>query len=133
MPLSEQERRCVDHTCEFLSSNYGGQWRIENCLDEINPSNPSPEAVVTNGDTTAAIEVKRLMGDTIDREYYESLLSNQDYLVPSCGGYYWLSGPVDLRLPLNRKLRRLVKKGRSVEYLVPQKVAEFIKSKGIYL
>ena len=30
-------------------------------------------------------------------------------------------------------LRRLVKKGRSVEYLVPQKVAEFIKSKGIYL
>lgn len=30
-------------------------------------------------------------------------------------------------------VRKLVKEGRSIEYLVPQKVAEFIKSKGIYL
>jgi nicotinate-nucleotide adenylyltransferase len=30
-------------------------------------------------------------------------------------------------------VRRLVKEGRSIGYLVPQKVAEFIKSKGIYL
>jgi nicotinate-nucleotide adenylyltransferase len=30
-------------------------------------------------------------------------------------------------------IRKLVKEGRSVEYLVPHKVAEFIKSKGIYL
>jgi len=30
-------------------------------------------------------------------------------------------------------VRRLVKEGRSIEYLVPRKVAEFIKSKGIYL
>ena len=30
-------------------------------------------------------------------------------------------------------VRRLIKKDRSVEYLMPQKVAEFIKSKGIYL
>jgi nicotinate-nucleotide adenylyltransferase len=31
------------------------------------------------------------------------------------------------------EVRKLVKKGRSIGYLVPQKVAEFIKSKGIYL
>ena len=30
-------------------------------------------------------------------------------------------------------VRRLVKEGRSIGYLMPQKVAEFIKSKGIYL
>jgi len=30
-------------------------------------------------------------------------------------------------------VRKLVKEGRSIGYLVPQKVAEFIKSKGIYL
>ncbi|UCD77424.1 MAG: nicotinate (nicotinamide) nucleotide adenylyltransferase [Desulfobacterales bacterium] len=31
------------------------------------------------------------------------------------------------------KVRKLVKEGRSIGYLVPQKVAEFINSKGIYL
>ena len=30
-------------------------------------------------------------------------------------------------------IRKLVKEGRPIDYLVPQKVAEFIKSKGIYL
>jgi len=30
-------------------------------------------------------------------------------------------------------IRKLIKKGRSIEYLVPQKVAKFIKSKGLYL
>ena len=30
-------------------------------------------------------------------------------------------------------VRKLIKEGRSIGYLVPQKVAEFIKSKGIYL
>jgi nicotinate-nucleotide adenylyltransferase len=31
------------------------------------------------------------------------------------------------------KVRKLIRKGRSIGYLVPQKVAEFINSKGIYL
>jgi nicotinate-nucleotide adenylyltransferase len=30
-------------------------------------------------------------------------------------------------------IRKLIKRGRSIDYLVPQKVAEFIKSKGLYL
>lgn len=31
------------------------------------------------------------------------------------------------------KIRELIKRGRSIEYLVPQKVANFINSKGLYL
>ena len=31
------------------------------------------------------------------------------------------------------KIRELIKRGRSIEYLVPQKVADFIDSKGLYL
>ena len=31
------------------------------------------------------------------------------------------------------KIRELIKRGRSIEYLVPQKVADFINSKGLYL
>jgi nicotinate-nucleotide adenylyltransferase len=30
-------------------------------------------------------------------------------------------------------IRELIKKGRSIDYLMPQKVAEFIKSEGLYL
>jgi len=31
------------------------------------------------------------------------------------------------------RIRRQINQGRSIEYLVPQKVVEFIRSKGIYL
>jgi nicotinate-nucleotide adenylyltransferase len=31
------------------------------------------------------------------------------------------------------RIRRQINQGRSIEYLVPQKVAKFIRSKGIYL
>lgn len=117
MPLSEQENRCVEHACEFLSSTLGGHWSIESYLDELNPAEPTPEVVVTNDNTTAAIEVKQLLGDTIDREYHESLLSNQNYLMPSCGGYYMLGPPIDLRLPMDRNLRRQVKK--EIERVAP--------------
>jgi hypothetical protein len=117
MPLSEQEHHCVELACEFLSSAVGGRWAVESYPDDLNHTEPTPEVVVANGETTAAIEVKMMTGDLAQRKYRESLYSNERYLVPPCGGYYWLEPPVDLRLPINMVLRRQVKK--EIERVAP--------------
>ena len=100
-----------------LSSKYGGDWQIESLPDELYPNEPSPEVVATNGEISAGIEVKRLTGDAIHQAYEESLWSNQKFLTPSCGGYYSLNPPVDLRLPMELDLRRLIK--REIERVAP--------------
>ena len=110
MPLSDQETRCVDLACQYLATTLEGKWTVESNLDEVYPTDPTPEVVVSNGRATAAIEVKRLTGDSIYQAYLESLLSNQRFLTPSCGGYYSLNPPVDFRLPMDLSLRRHVKK-----------------------
>lgn len=109
MPLSEQEIRCIEYACEFLSSSLGGRWSIESYLDETHPTEPTPEVVITNGEMTAAIEVKEMAGGSVQQEYRESLYSNERYLSPPCGGYYLLIPPVDLRLRMNSTLREQVK------------------------
>jgi len=110
MPLTDQEKTCVDKACAFLAATVGGTWGIESYPTELFPQEKTPEVVVTNGTRTAAIEVKRLTGDVESREYRESLISNEKYLAPPCGGYYSLEPPVDFRLPLPSHLRRHLKK-----------------------
>lgn len=117
MPLSEQELHCIELAFQYLTATVGGNWRIESYLDELYPGEPTPEVIATNGSISAAIEVKRLTGDSIYQTYVESLLSNQKFLVPSRGGYYVLIPPVDFRLPMTINLRRLVK--REIERLAP--------------
>lgn len=117
MPLSNQETHCIELTCEYLSSIIGGSWDVQSYPDELYPAEPTPEVIVTNGSVTAAIEVKRLTGDSISNAYTESLLSNQKFLVPSCGGYYYLIPPNGFRLPMDINLRRHVK--REIERLAP--------------
>lgn len=90
---------------------------MESYPDELHPTEPTPEVIVTNGSVRAAIEVKRLTGDSIHQAYHESLLSNQMHLTPSCGGCYTLSPPIDLRLPMDIKTRRQVK--RQIERVAP--------------
>ena len=65
VPLSDQETHCVQLTCEYLSSSVGGSWKVQSYPDELYPAEPTPEVIVTNGSVTAAIEVKRLTGDSI--------------------------------------------------------------------
>ena len=117
MPLSEQERRCVAFACRHLKDEYGGSWSIQQDLDDLYPSEPTPEVVVTNGEKSAAVEVKRLTGDSAYQEYVASLLSNERVLVPSCGGSYYLNPPVDFHLPMPTNLRRLVK--REIDRVAP--------------
>lgn len=117
MPLSEQEQRCVAFACRYLEEHYGGSWSIQQYLDDLNPSEPTPEVIVSNGAKTAAVEVKRLTGDAMHQEYVASLRSNEKFLVPSCGGSYYLNPAVDFRLPMPPGLRRLVK--REIERVTP--------------
>jgi hypothetical protein len=119
MPITEQEARCIDVTCNHLATVYGGDWCLIDgpSLDDLYPSEPSPEVIVGNGCVTAAVEVKRLTGDSVFQAYKESIFSLHRSLVPSCGGYYWLNPPQDFRLPMSLTLRREVKK--EIERVAP--------------
>ena len=109
MPLSKQEHHCIKLTCNHLSSILGGNWEIATILDELYPNEPTPEVIVSNGDKSAVIEIKRLTGDAKDRAYKEYTLGNRRYLQPTCGGFYYVSPPDDLRLPLETSLRKHLK------------------------
>jgi hypothetical protein len=119
MPITTQEARCIDLACRHLAAVFSGSWQpIDGpSLDDLHPSEPTPEVIVTNDHSTAAIEVKRLTGDSVFQAYLESILSLRKSLVPSCGGFYWLSPPPDFRLPVELPLRRQVKK--EIERLAP--------------
>jgi len=120
MSLTPQEERCIRLACEALSVSQGGAWRIPDgpTLDDLNPHTPSPEVIVEADDgRRAAIEVKRLTGDSGYRIYKESLLSLNRALVPSCGGYYFIAPPDDFRLPIDKPLRRQV--ARQIELVAP--------------
>lgn len=78
-------------------------------LDEEHPSEPSPEVVLSNGTTTAAIEVKRLM-DHAWKTYFEGQSSLRTSLVPPCGGSYALYPCVDFRLPVQKGFAKLLKR-----------------------
>lgn len=109
MPLSDQELRCVNLTLEYLTGTLGGPWVIKQNLDDEFHSEPTPEVVATNGEETCAIEVKRLTGDYVLQSYRESVLSNERYLAPTCGGFYFLYPPSGFRLPMDISLRRHIK------------------------
>ena len=117
MALSSQESHCVNLVCQYLAKELEGTWTVESCLDDLYPEEPTPGVLVTNGRASAAIEVKRLTGDSIYQAYKQSLLSNQKFLAPSCGGYYTVSPPDDFRLPMALDLRRRVK--REIECVAP--------------
>ena len=117
MSLTEQEQKCINLAHSYLAGIYGGVWTVQNDLDEEHPSTPTPEVVSSNGSRTAAIEVKSLTGDRMQREFKEAQFSDERYLAPSCGGYYRLYSPSNIRMHGNKKLRRRVK--REIERVAP--------------
>ena len=119
MPLTSQEQHCIDLVLGPLGGLYDGTWRVADgpTLDDVHESQASPECLVTNGSISAAVEVKRLTGDSVMQAYTEALMSLKRSLVPSCGGYYTLNPTVDFRLPIDGSLRRLLK--REIERVAP--------------
>ncbi len=119
MPLSDQERGCIEHARGFLSTVIGGQWEIvDKDLTKLYPREPTPEVVVTNGKTTAAIEVKRMKGDSAQVSYRRNQFSNAATLTPSCKGCYLLEPPIDLGPSINSALHRQVEK--EIERVAPK-------------
>lgn len=122
MPLSKQETHCIELACEYLSSKFGGSWTVESLLDELYDEEPTPEVIVSNEKNTAAIEVKRLTGDSVSQDYIKYHQYCQSHLVPSCGGYYTLTPHIDFHLPMDVKLLKHVK--REIERVAPTLSAE---------
>ena len=116
MPLTEQEERCVNLACYYLSEHYSGNWTIQENLDDLKLQEPTPEVIVGNGTKTAAVEVKRLI-DFPYRDYIAYLRSNEKHLKPSCGGSYYLCPALGFQLPMTADLQRLVK--REIERVAP--------------
>jgi len=116
MPLTEQEKRCVNLACCYLSKHYGGNWSIQENLDDLELQEPTPEVIVGNGTKTAAVEVKLLI-DFPYRDYIAYLRSNEKHLKPPCGGSYYLCPALGFQLPMPADLRRLVK--REIERVAP--------------
>lgn len=119
MPLTPQEQHCIDLALGALGDLYGGTWRVPDgpTLDDLHKSQASPECLVTNDLISAAVEVKRLTGDSVLQAYREALMSLNRSLTPSCGGYYTLSPTVDFRLPIDGSLRRHLKE--EIERVAP--------------
>ncbi len=116
MPLTEQEKRCVNLACRYLSEYYGDEWSIQENLDDLNLQEPTPEVIVGNGTKTAAVEVKLLI-DFPYRDYIAYLRSNEKRLKPPCGGSYYLCPALGFQLPMPADLQRLVK--REIERVAP--------------
>lgn len=109
MPLTEQELRCITIACRYLGERYGGNWSIRDNLHDRKLQIPAPEAIIGNGTTTAAVEVKRII-DFDSRDYIAYLRNNERVLTPSCGGSYYLCPALGFSLPMSSRLQRLVKK-----------------------
>ena len=119
MPPDAQEQRCIDLARRFLGATRGGEWKQEegDTPDDQFDNISTPEVIVTNGTERAAIEVKEVTGDPIWDRYRWSRHSLLTSLVPSCGGSYLTIPFDDLRLPMEPKMARRVKK--EVERVAP--------------
>jgi hypothetical protein len=107
MPLTDQERRCVEAAAAYLAERHGGLWPVPDgpTLADIDPSQPSPEVVIGNGVLTAAVEVKQLR-DAVFSDHRHYLFSLNKYLRPTTGGYYRLDPAETVHLPLEKKLKK---------------------------
>jgi hypothetical protein len=110
MPLSDQERHCVELACQHLAKSHIGVWGIAEGppLEDLHRNEPVPEVLVTNGTLIAAVEVKRL-GDQELTRLYSNTESLKDYLAPACGGYYSVDPGIDVLLPLSAAVKRRLK------------------------
>ena len=113
MPLNPQEERAIRLILPTLDTLWGKSWSLRlDCatLDELHPSKPTPECIISNELMTAAPEVKRLFGDASTRDYSESQRSLYRRLVPPYGGRYLLWPPAGVGRPLSKELLRWLRK-----------------------
>ena len=109
MPLSDQESRCAALICQHLDSTRAGDWRVAKSLDDEHPSEPSPDALLTNGMDEIAVEIKRLTdGDLLDSRRVAEL-SLQRSLAPKTGGAFLLHPSRGTAFPFTRETAQHLK------------------------
>ena len=112
MALSGRERECIEALCACLGSHRGGRWDIvDDSLDAMHPNEPTPEAIVSNGDVSAAVEVKSLLWPKGQARFWKSVLSLRRSLVPSVPGHYVLVPPNGWEPPWSRSFIRRLRAG----------------------
>jgi hypothetical protein len=124
MALTEQEANCIALILPILDARWGSSWQVPSgaTLAEVFPSEPTPECVIKNGKMTAAIEVKRLMGDSEWINHQAIWRGLMKSLVPPGGGSFALF-PCD-GFHLNQITRPLVRRLRSEIARVGPSLAE---------
>ena len=110
MPLSDDERRCLELLLPYLDKTRGGLWRTERLLDGTYHNERTPEVTLTNGADCMALEIKRLTdGDTI-HTHETTTQSLARRLAPDRTGSFSLLGPPVFKKPLDpglvKQLRR---------------------------
>ena len=109
MALSDRERECIDALCTYIGSQRGGTWRItDDSLDDKHPNERSPEAIVSNGGVSAAVEVKRLLWPKGQARFWKSVLSLRQRLMPSTPGHYLLVPPPGCNPRWDRQFLRML-------------------------
>jgi len=112
MALSNRERQCIEALCTYLGSQRGDKWRItDDSLDARHPNERSPEAMISDGAHTVAVEVKTLPGPKVWNQFRAYILSLRQALVPSRSGYYELYPPIGYEPPWPRSFIRTVRAG----------------------
>ena len=113
MPLNPQEERAILLILPTLDTLWGASWSLPSdrtTLDDLHPSKPTPECVISNESITAAPEVKQLFGDASTRDYFDSQRSLYRRLAPPYGGRYSLYPCFGVTRPLPEGLLRCLKK-----------------------
>ena len=104
MAPTEQEERCVVLLCKHLSGNPGGEWRVDEWLDDTDNSEPTPDAVLTNGLEYLAVEIKQLTdGETFHTNNWK-YISLRQQLAPESGGEFALFTPTVIGWSFDKKL-----------------------------
>ena len=107
--LDARELECIDLACAHVGEVRGGTWRVTRELDSENPSTASPEVEVSNGTSTAAIEVKGLTVAELQR-YNDWKPSLERYLAPPCPGQFFLVPCSHFTLPVEKPMMRHLRK-----------------------
>ena len=109
MPNRAQEQRCIDLLLPRLGELLGGIWVVtEDSLDE-RWQVKSPECIASNGQVTAAIEVKRVTGGPSWQRHSEIVGSLHKWLLPPGGGNFLVVPCLGFQLDLTMRWRRYLR------------------------
>lgn len=118
MPNYAEEDACIETLLPYLNGEFGGEWHDTSLRPDRDGNRwrngvQRVEALLSNGNQLAAVEIKSLHGGPVEHSYSEASSSLSKRLVPSVGGSYWISPPPTFEIPVPRQFERRLK--RSIE------------------